>query len=131
MSCSCPRRPVPNTAPTISDIGDQSTPQDTAKGPIAFTVDDAQTGGSGVVVSGSSSNTALVPNGGIAFGGSGTSRTVTLTPVAGQAGSTTITVNVTDGSLTAHDTFVLSVVAAGLRGRRTRARRLHRHGPGP
>ena len=54
-----------------------------------------------------------MPNGGIAFGGSGTSRTVTLTPVIGQAGSTTITVNVTDGSLTAHDTFVLSVVAVG------------------
>ncbi len=108
-----PTPPGPNTAPTISDIADQSTPQDTAKGPIAFTVDDAQTGGSGVVVSGSSSNTALVPNGGIAFGGSGTSRTVTLTPLTGQAGSTTITVNVTDGSLTAHDTFVLSVVAVG------------------
>ena len=107
-----PAPPGPNTAPTISDIGDQSTPQDTAKGPIAFTVDDAQTGGSGVVVTGSSSNTALVPNGGIAFGGSGTSRTVTLTPLAGQAGSTTITVNASDGSLTAHDTFVLSVVAA-------------------
>ena len=107
-----PAPPGANTAPTISDIGDQSTPQDTAKGPIAFTVDDAQTGGSGVAVSGSSSNTALVPNGGIAFGGSGTSRTVTLTPLAGQAGSTTITVNASDGSLTAHDTFVLSVVAA-------------------
>ena len=108
-----PTPPGANTAPTISDIADQTTPQDTAKGPIAFTVDDAETGGSGVVVSGSSSNTALVPNGGIAFGGSGTSRTVTLTPLAGQAGSTTITVNVSDGSLTAHDTFVLSVVAAG------------------
>ncbi|HEY4190507.1 MAG TPA: Ig-like domain-containing protein [Candidatus Limnocylindrales bacterium] len=108
-----PAPPSANTPPTISDVGDHSTPQDTATGPIGFTVGDAQTGASSLVVSGSSSNTTLVPGGGIAFGGSGTGRTVTLTPAAGQSGSTTITINVSDGTFTTHDTFILSVVAAG------------------
>ncbi len=103
----------PNTAPTISDIADQSTAQDTPKGPIGFTVGDAQTAPGSLVVTASSSNTALVPNGGIALGGSGAARTMTLTPAAGQAGSTTITVTVTDGALSAHDSFVLAVNAAG------------------
>ena len=60
-------------------------------------------------MSGSSSNTTLVPNGNIVFGGSGANRTVTVTPAANQSGTATITVTVSDGALTASDTFVLTV----------------------
>ena len=56
-----------------------------------------------------SSNLTLVPNANIVFGGSGASRTVTVTPVSGLSGTATITITLTDnGSLTASDTFTPS-----------------------
>src|SRR5262249_46284723 len=45
----------------------------------------------------------------IVFGGSGANRTVTVSPAANQNGSATITVTVSDGLLSANDTFVLTV----------------------
>lgn len=101
----------PNNAPTISNIADTATNEDTATGAIAFTVGDVETAAGSLTVSGSSSNTTLVPNANIVFGGSGTSRTVTVTPALNQSGTATITVPVSDGSLTATDTFVLTVTA--------------------
>ena len=81
---------VANTAPTISVIGPQATNEDTATGAIAFTVGDTETPVGSLTVSGSSSNTTLVPNGNIAFGGSGANRTVTVTPAANQNGTAPI-----------------------------------------
>jgi formylglycine-generating enzyme required for sulfatase activity len=101
-----------NTAPTISDIAAQSISADSNTGALAFTIGDAQTLESSLTLSGSSSNTTLVPNANIVFGGSGASRTVTVTPASSQSGTATITVTVSDGSLTASDTFVLTVVNA-------------------
>jgi hypothetical protein len=57
----------------------------------------------------SSSNTALVPNRNIVVSGTGTSRAVTVTPVANQTGTATITVTGGDGVSTASDTFVVTV----------------------
>ena len=45
------------------------------------------------------------PTANIVFGGSGANRTVTVTPAAEQTGTATITVTVSDGALTASDTF--------------------------
>ena len=57
-----------------------------------------------------STNTTLVPLSGIVFGGSGASRTVTVTPAADQNGTATITVTVTDGDgASTSDTFLLTV----------------------
>lgn len=98
-----------NTAPTISDIADQTINQNGNTGALAFTVGDAETAAGSLSVSGSSSNTTLVPNANIVFGGSGANRTVTVTPATGQSGTATITVTVSDGSLTAQDTFLLTV----------------------
>jgi len=83
-------------------------------GALAFTVGDAETAAASITVSGSSSNTTLVPNANIVFGGSGANRTVTVTPASGQTGTATITVTVTDGGgLNASDTFTLTVNAGG------------------
>ena len=99
-----------NTAPTISDVSDQSTDEDTPTGAIAFTIGDAQTATSLLNLSSASSNTALVPNANIAFGGSGANRHVVITPAANQFGTSTITLTVTDaGGLSASDTFLLTV----------------------
>ena len=101
-----------NDAPTISDVTDKTTPQNTPSGPHAFTVGDVETAAASLTMSGTSSNTTLVPNANIVFGGSGSSRTVTITPATGQAGSATITMTVSDGTGgTASDTFVLTVTA--------------------
>ena len=64
---------------------------------LAITVGDAQTPVASLTVTASSSNTSLVASSGIVFGGSGANRTVTITPVSGQTGTTTITLTVTDG----------------------------------
>ena len=100
-----------NAAPTITTIAAQSTPQNTATGAIAFTVGDQETTAASLTVSGSSSNTTLVPNVNLVFGGSGANRTVTITPATGLTGSSTITVNVNDGTTTTSTTFVLTVTA--------------------
>jgi hypothetical protein len=51
----------------------------------------------------------VVTNAGFVFGGSGTNRTVKITPVTGKTGTTTITLRVSDGALTATRTFTLKV----------------------
>jgi formylglycine-generating enzyme required for sulfatase activity len=101
-----------NSAPTISDIAAQTITAGNNTGTLAFTVGDAQTAAGSLTVSGSSSNTTLVPNANIVFGGSGANRTVTVTPASSQTGTATITVTVSDGSLSASDTFLLTVNSA-------------------
>jgi len=76
---------------------------------VAFTISDPD-GLAGAIVSGGSSNTTLVPAANIVFGGSGSARTVTVTPAPNQYGDATVTVTVTDGGgLAASDSFVLHV----------------------
>ena len=59
-----------------------------------------------------SSNPTLVPIANVVVGGTGVNRTVTVTPVASQVGTATITVTGGDGVSTASDTFVVTVGAA-------------------
>jgi hypothetical protein len=70
-------------------------------------VSDADTGDVLMVV-GSSSDQTLVPNANIVFGGSGVTRTATITPAAGLTGMAVITVDDGYGG-SAQDTFVLTV----------------------
>ncbi|MEZ5416370.1 MAG: fibronectin type III domain-containing protein [Vicinamibacterales bacterium] len=101
------------TPPTISAIADRTISEDTVTPAIAFTVNDAETAPGSLTVTASSSNTTLVPNtlGALALGGSGGSRTLTVTPTANRAGVSTISVTVSDGAQTATETFLLTVTA--------------------
>lgn len=85
-----------NDTPTMTGIGAQTTTIGTATAPIAFTVGDAETAAGSITLSATSSNPQLVPVSNIAFGGSGASRTVTVTPVAGLSGSSRIYIIATD-----------------------------------
>ncbi|NOR44000.1 MAG: tandem-95 repeat protein, partial [Candidatus Delongbacteria bacterium] len=96
-----------NTTPTISNVTDKSTNEDTPTSAIAVTIDDMD--GDPMILTGTSSNQTLLPDGNISFGGSGDNRTVTLTPAANQHGTATITLTVDDTKDTAQDTFVLTV----------------------
>ncbi len=99
-----------NTAPTISDITDRTTDEDTATSTVPFTVGDLETTAAYLTVTATSSNTDLVPNGNISLGGSGANRTASIIPAPNQSGTATITVSVMDGStVTTSDTFLLTV----------------------
>jgi len=97
------------TAPTTSNIADQSVTLGGSVGPVDFTVGDAETPASSLALSATSSNPTVVPASNIAFGGSGANRTVTVTPASGATGTATVTVTVSDGILAASDSFVVTV----------------------
>lgn len=101
--------------PSIEDIPDQTTAEDTPK-MVTFNLGD-DTGALIDTVTATSSNTALVASDGahLSFTGSGGSRTLTITPNTdanslADGGTTTITVTVTaTNGRTAVDTFDLTV----------------------
>ena len=98
-----------NDPPTIANIADQTITQNTATSLVPFTVGDVETPAASLTLTGTSSNPSLVPNSAIVFGGSGSNRTVRVTPVLNQLGTATITVVVRDGTNSATDSFVLTV----------------------
>lgn len=101
-----------NAAPTISNVSNQTIIEDSNTGALTVTVGDAETAAGSLLLTGSSSNTSLVPNGNIVFGGNGATRTVTVTPTANLSGTATITLTVTDGfGASNNDTFLLTVNA--------------------
>ncbi|HVV00866.1 MAG TPA: fibronectin type III domain-containing protein, partial [Verrucomicrobiae bacterium] len=101
-------RPV-ETPPVISAIDNQIITENHSSGPIAFTIGDFETAASSLTVSGASSDTSLIPNANIAFGGSASNRTVTLTPAANKTGTTVITVTVNDGITNTPSVFTVLV----------------------
>ncbi|MBT9555929.1 MAG: tandem-95 repeat protein [Myxococcales bacterium] len=99
--------------PTIADVSGSTIDEDAATGAITVAIGDVDdlSGGS-LTLTGTSSDTTLVPNSNIVFGGSGNSRTVTITPAENRNGSATITLRVTDAtSLFATDALSLTVTA--------------------
>ena len=100
-----------NDAPTISAIASLTVNEDTASKAIAFTIGDAETSTSKLKLTSSSSNTKLVPTAGIVLGGTGSKRTVTIKPAKNQSGKATIKITVSDGALTATESFTVTVKA--------------------
>lgn len=106
--------PPLNTAPTISDIPNGTFAVGVASAPIQFVVADAQTASESLTITVASSNVVVLPNSSVTIGGSGSNRTLTIAPIT--AGTTTVMVTVSDGSLTATDAFVVTaqVVVPGI-----------------
>ncbi|MEK7674617.1 MAG: Ig-like domain-containing protein, partial [Verrucomicrobiota bacterium] len=100
-----------NDPPTMSDIANQTINESAVLGPVAFTVGDIDTPPANLNLTVISWNPVLAPTANIVFGGSGENRTVTVTPTANLFGTATITVTVSDGFLSASDTFRLTVNA--------------------
>ena len=100
------------TPPTVSTLAAITINEDTSTGARAFTVGDAETPATNLVVTASSSNQTLVPTSGLVLGGSGASRTLNVIPAAHKFGTATITVTVTDAAgATASSSFTLTVNA--------------------
>jgi hypothetical protein len=98
--------------PTITDIADQVTLEDTATTSAAFTIGDVETLPDDLIVTTSSSNASVVAQNGIQITGSGANRSIVVTPVANASGNSTITVTVKDAAgLSVSDTFVVTVTS--------------------
>ncbi len=106
--------------PVISAISNRTTLPNTAIGPINFTVSDAETAASNLIVTVSSSDTNVVPAAGLALAGADTDRSLTITPAANRSGKATLSISAVDGSgQGATRTFLLTVerfadIGAGL-----------------
>ncbi|NBW80188.1 tandem-95 repeat protein, partial [bacterium] len=104
---------VVNNAPTISAISNPpAISEDSNTGPISFTIADIDDSISCSNVGKSSSNTNLIPVANVVVGGSGTSCTATVTPVAnGNGGPVAITLSLPHKTATVERTFLVSVNA--------------------
>ena len=101
---------VTDAPPVISEITNLAIAVNSSTGPVPFSVGDDKSAANDLLLSGLSSNTNLVPNANIVFGGSGSNRTVTVTPAANRNGLAVITITVTDTSgLASSDSFALTV----------------------
>ena len=98
-----------NQTPTVSSISDQTIVEDATSDSIAFTIGDSETLAKDLTVSVASSETTLVPVDNIVVGGTTENRTVTVTPVENQSGSSTITITVSDGEDSATSSFAVAV----------------------
>jgi YVTN family beta-propeller protein len=101
-----------DSPPSIGPLTDRTILENQTLGPIEFTVNDDFTAPAGLLVTASSSNTGLVPNDQITLAGTGTTRTLTIAPMAFVSGTATITVTVSDGTLSSQRSFVLTVTPA-------------------
>ena len=105
-------QPMANPAPTVSAVTSQSIDQDTSTAELAFAVSDRETDPAALTVRATSSDTTLLPEGGMVLGGSGGARTIKLTPAEAAVGSANVTLTVTDGAgLSTSRTFQVAVNA--------------------
>lgn len=96
--------------PWISSISNVVINLNTNTGPISFKIGDADSAASNLVMKALPSNPKLVTWSNIIFGGTSSNRTVTITPLANHAGSSTITLTTVDpNGATASTTFNLTV----------------------
>lgn len=93
--------------PSISSIADQLAVTNTVSGPIAFSVNDAETTPGSLNVTAISSDQTVLPDSNIGIQNlGGTNRTVTLTNAA--PGVTTVTLTVSDGTFSRNTIFKLT-----------------------
>jgi Bacterial Ig domain len=100
-----------NDAPTISTISNQTTSTGVATSALPFTIADIDTALTSLTLARASSNTTLVPTGNIVISGTGANRSIVVTPAPGATGVATITITVSDGSLSTPTSFLLTVTA--------------------
>ncbi|HSK72136.1 MAG TPA: Ig-like domain-containing protein, partial [Pyrinomonadaceae bacterium] len=87
-----------NSPPTVAVAAGGSCSGNNVSGTINLLVADGQTPADSLILSAVSSNTNLVPNANIVFGGSGANRTLTVTAVPQKNSATaTITITIDDG----------------------------------
>jgi hypothetical protein len=101
-----------NSAPAISVIANRVSDQDTAVGPIEFSIADRESDASQLTVSAAADGTDVVDVDGVILAGSGAVRSITLSPLEAATGTVNVTLNVIDPQgATASRSFRLTVNA--------------------
>ena len=100
-----------NDAPTVTVAAGGTCGTDDRSGTINLTVGDVDSAATSLALSASSSNSALLPNGNIAFAGGGATRAVTVRTVSGRTGTAVVTITVSDAQATS--TLQVTVRAGG------------------
>lgn len=90
-------KPLVGNPPSLGVITNLAIPANTTSTPQSFTISDAEDAADSLFPIATSSNEAVVPSGLVAFGGTGGTRTITVTAGA-TAGTARIDVSVTDSS---------------------------------
>jgi hypothetical protein len=88
--------PPARQAPQLLGLTDQSLPQDTSTPVLSFQVSDADSGAGSVTVTATTSDASIIPAEGIVLGGSGSGRTLQITPAPEVFGDATITIRAVD-----------------------------------
>jgi predicted small lipoprotein YifL len=88
--------PAANTAPVMSVVADRSVDQDTSVGPIELGIADRESAAGTLTLTASADSAGVFPADGLLLDGSGTTRTLTLTPLESATGTTAITLTLTD-----------------------------------
>jgi uncharacterized repeat protein (TIGR03806 family) len=95
--------------PKLSPIADQAISVNGSTVPIPFTITNGPIAIASLTLSGTSSDTSLVPPANIVFGGSGTNRTITVTPAPSLQGSALITITISNAQVSSSTSFNLTV----------------------
>ena len=102
---------VASAPPEISSIPNQTIQEDSAGVTVNFMVRDSDTRAGDLSLSALSSNTELIPNGALTFGGSDSNRTLAFRPQADRFGTSRISVRVSDGQSSDSTSFDVLVAA--------------------
>jgi hypothetical protein len=99
-----------NAPPVISPLPDQTIDASTTLADVPFTVSDAETPATELVVTATSYNKLVVPDSGIVLQGNGNSRKISVTPAPGKSGQVAIGVIVSDGNRQSQVSFQVTVL---------------------
>ena len=99
-----------NLPPTLGEVAPVTVTDGTVPAPFTMALGDLHTPVDSLTLTASSSDSRILPAGRVVITGTGAERTVQLRPVPGESGTTTVTLTVSDGSLTTSRTFTLTVL---------------------
>jgi Putative Ig domain. len=98
-----------NDVPEISEIPDQTILEDTLSNAISFNITDVETHADDLTVTVFVSDSSRVNPDNIAVNGTGQSRSLTISPTANEYGQVSITIAISDNSVTSTRNFVLTI----------------------
>jgi|GEM_PF-5334543 len=104
-------RNVLTAPPAISTPADVSIQEDATLSNVILTIADSDTLISELTITAFSDNPSLISDSGIVLSGTGSTRRLSLTPIANQHGTAEITLAVSDGTSTTTTSFQLTVTA--------------------
>lgn len=99
----------PASIPELGALENLTMPFNQESRSVAFMVSDPRVESSSLVVTARSSNQVLLPNDSIQMAGQGGERTISVRPRPGVAGTSTLTLTVSNGERTSARSFVLTV----------------------